>query len=64
MAMSAVASVTAPGVLVTAIPAARAAATSIWFTPTPKLARMRQRNGPPAKTLAGKASPSVGRIAS
>ena len=36
-AISAVASVTAPGVLVTATPAARAASTSIWLKPDPEI---------------------------
>ena len=36
--MSAVSSVSTPGVLVTMIPRARAALRSIWFTPAPKLA--------------------------
>ena len=38
MVRSAVSSVSTPGVLVTAMPAALAAATSIWSTPAPKLA--------------------------
>ena len=58
-AISAVASVTAPGVLVTATPAARAAATSIWFVPTPKFARSRARREP-VKAPAPNESPSVG----
>ena len=35
MVMSAVSSVATPGVLVTRIPRARAAATSMWSTPAP-----------------------------
>ena len=38
MVMSAVSSVSTPGVLVTVMPRALAAATSMWSTPAPKLA--------------------------
>ena len=64
MAMSAVASVTTAGVLVTTTPAARAASTSMWLKPAPKFATSRVRSPPPANASAVNASPSVGMIAS
>ncbi len=65
MARSAVGAVTAPGVLVTAISASAAAARSIWFTPAPKFARIRQRGASTAEnTSREKTSPSEGRMAS
>ncbi len=60
MAMSAVSSVSTPGVLVTAMPRAVAAAMSMWSKPAPKLA-MSLRFGPAwARAAASIRSVTVG----
>jgi hypothetical protein len=64
MAMSAVASVRASGVLVTAIPAALAATRSIWSSPAPKLASRRARLPGWPSNSASILSVIVGQIAS
>ena len=56
MAISAVASLSTSGVLVTAIPRAFAAARSTWSTPTEKLTIARRRSGSRAITAADRFS--------
>jgi hypothetical protein len=60
IATSAVSSVSTPGVLVTATPCARAAARSMWLTPTPKFASRRCAASRPRRLLEHRGREAVG----